>query len=281
MYIFANHVHLFPKDMFPEGDKYHLLKLMDECKIEKVVAFSPFYRLWDDYTNNSLNPISWLAQEIKNDKDRIVGYAFLNPKRNDTIQELLRAKELGFFGVKLHPAFDSWSLKSESAYKLYKKAQELSIPLDFHTGVHWHRISDYHPLLLDDIACDFPELKMVFEHVGGYHFYNDMLAVLVNHYREKRKLFAGICSVFSKDNQKFWYLGPKKVEEIINQIGDDRTIYGLDFPYNDKEAIKRDLRIIKNLNISRESKMKLLGGNLQSLIYPPEGQNNKHLPTNK
>jgi len=36
MNIFVNHVHLFPKDIFPEGDKYHLLKLMYFDMIFKI-----------------------------------------------------------------------------------------------------------------------------------------------------------------------------------------------------------------------------------------------------
>lgn len=278
MKIFANHAHLLPKEIHPEGDIYHLLKLMDDCGIEKVIAFSPFHRLWDKYSKKSLyGPIKWLAKEIKSYKDRITAFVSLNPERADAIQDLLHAIELGFCGIKLHPAADKWSLKSENAYKLYEKAQQLSIPLDFHTGVHWHRISDYHPILLDDIACDFPNLIMIFEHVGGYHFFKDMLAVLVNHLRDERKLFAGITSVLSKKNLNFWYLGPDKIEEIINQITDNRLIYGLDFPYNNTEVIKKDLYIIENLNISKESKIKLLGGNLKSLIYNSDlGKNFKN-----
>jgi predicted TIM-barrel fold metal-dependent hydrolase len=273
MAVFANHAHVFPKDTKPQkeedyftepGDVSSLLRLMDKCGIEKTVAFAPFFSQWED---RSGTPIDWLADEIRQHHDRICGYAALNPERADAIEMITKAKELGFQGIKLHPAYEHWSLKSPAAYAFYQKAEDLQMILDFHTGIHWHRISHYHPLIFDDIACDFPTLSMVFEHVGGFHFFHEMLSVLVNHNREENsRLFAGIASVLSSERQKYWYLGAEGIKTILWQLDDSCLIFGLDFPYNSTDDIAQDLKIIRSLDIPDRSKDKILGGNLKRLL---------------
>ncbi len=166
----------------------------------------------------------------------------------------------------MHPAYEKYSVKSPEACAFYAAAQELGLPLDFHVGVHAHRIADFHPLLFDDVAYDFPKLKMVFEHVGGWHFFRDMLAVISNHTHGEPRLFAGVASVLSRDVQKGWYLGPEGIETILWQLGDRSCIYGLDFPYNGIDYIRRDLEVIRAMSVPEESKDRLLGGNLADLL---------------
>ena len=59
-----------------------------------------------------------------------------------------------------------------------------------------------------------------------------------------------------------WYLGPEKVMHLIDCVGADKLIYGLDFPWNSAETNKRDIEIIRSLDISEIAKEKILGGNL-------------------
>lgn len=59
----------------------------------------------------------------------------------------------------------------DKACEVYSAAQENGLFLSFHTGLHWHRIADYQPLLFDEVAWNFPRLKFSMEHVGGYHFF--------------------------------------------------------------------------------------------------------------
>lgn len=81
----------------------------------------------------------------------------------------------------------------DKACKVYSAAQENGLFLSFHTGLHWYRIADYQPLLFDEVAWNFPRLKFSMEHVGGYHFFRDALAVICNnHHRasDPRRVYA-------------------------------------------------------------------------------------------
>src|SRR5258708_5272211 len=40
--VFANHAHLFPAALRPEGTVDRLLKLLDACAIDRAVCFAPF-----------------------------------------------------------------------------------------------------------------------------------------------------------------------------------------------------------------------------------------------
>jgi predicted TIM-barrel fold metal-dependent hydrolase len=63
-----------------------------------------------------------------------------------------------------------------------------------------------------------------------------------------------------------WYLDPCRIEEIVLQTGEDRLVFGLDFPYNQTPEIKEALRIIADLPLTDTAKEKLLGGNLKAVL---------------
>ncbi len=63
--------------------------------------------------------------------------------------------QLGFPGIKLHPAFQHFTSMGKRAFGVYAAAQKKDLFLTFHTGIHWHRISDYNVLLFDEVAPSF------------------------------------------------------------------------------------------------------------------------------
>jgi len=60
--IFANHAHVFPREVRPEGSIETLLRLMDKCQIKRAVAFAPFI---DQVKDLGIDPNEWLAQELE------------------------------------------------------------------------------------------------------------------------------------------------------------------------------------------------------------------------
>jgi predicted TIM-barrel fold metal-dependent hydrolase len=265
MEIFANHAHVFPDDVRAEGSIDSLLGLLDECGIARAVCFAPHRHKMKDF--GYLEPNEWLVERIA-DEERLVGFACIRPVDDDAVDRLEAAVEMGLRGCKIHPATDRFDILDERAMDFYAAAEEMSVLLDFHTGPHWYRIKHYHPLGFDEIAYRFPRLKMVLEHLGGFPFYHDVLAVLGNNLPISGggHLFGGISSVLNRDLQRLWYLGIEKVGDAIFRLGEDMPIYGLDFPYNSADLIKEDLRQLDTLVLSDEGFEKLYGGNLQRAI---------------
>ena len=233
-HIFANHAHVFPEEAKPGCGIDSLKALMDECSIERAVCFAPFPSQYKEY-NMPGDCISWLAGAIKND-DSLVGFGTIDFDSGDITGQVNRIADLGFRGIKLHPAYQEFNIMGDKACEVYSAAQENGLFLSFHTGLHWHRIADYQPLLFDEVAWNFPRLKFSMEHVGGYHFFREALAVICNnHHRasDPRRVYAGLTSIMPDDNglPDYWTLSDDELLTLIHQGDDDCAIFGLDFPY--------------------------------------------------
>ncbi|MCD6360112.1 MAG: amidohydrolase family protein [Armatimonadetes bacterium] len=265
MEIFANHAHVFPEDVREEGGIESLLRLMDACGIARAVCFAPSQRQVADA--GYPEPNAWLVERIA-DEPRLVGFACIDPIAEDAVDRLSLAVEMGLRGCKLHPAQDRFDITDPRAMDFYAAAEDMGVVLDFHTGPHWWRLADNHPLKFDEVAFHHPGLCMILEHLGGRPFFDEVLAVLGNNLPIGRpgNLCGGITSVLQRDYQKLWYLGIERVAEAIYILGEDMPVFGLDFPYNTAEHIRSDLEQLSTLELSDEGFAKLFGGNLERLL---------------
>ncbi len=266
--MFVNHVHLLPAEVRCDGTLDAFLKLAEQFEFEGAVCFAPFSYQYSR-TGLSGNHNDWLYETIKH-RSNLVGYGTLNPLL-PAVPQVKQIAELGFKGIKLHPPAQKFAIFGDWARDAYAAMEEYGLVADFHLGIHWHRLSDYDPMWCDEIAYHYPGLKMVFEHVGGWHFYRQVLAVITNNRLRGNHLYAGIASVLNRESQRYWYLGPEGISECHWQIGPDLLIYGLDFPYNGPAEIAADLAQIRNLPWPREDIEALLGGNLKRLLGFTEG----------
>lgn len=258
--IYANHAHIFPKQIREDGTVDELLKVMDYCNIEKCVAFATFH----EFLKGTVEPNKFLAEQIKGN-DRLEGFGVVDFDKGDLAGQVNEISELGFKGIKLHPAFQKFKIDGEKAFKVYEQAEKNGLFLSFHTGVHWHRISDYNMLLFDEVAYNFKKLRFSMEHLGGYCFFNEGLAVLLNNMYERKnpRIFAGLTSVFDTNENRAWNLSDQKIKDLIWQAGEEVGIFGLDFPYNGAEKIAYAIRHVMDMDIPETAKELILGGNLR------------------
>ncbi len=268
--VFVNHAHVFPEHVNADGTIDRLLRLMDTCGIARAVCFAPFPHQIE--CGNK-----WLANEIRNRADQFAGFGTIDFRRDDVRDQVRRIHDLGFPGIKVHPNAQDENILAPRALETYAAAEELDLFLTFHTGVHRSKLSDTRVLLFDEIAWKFPKLRFSLEHVGGYHFFNEALAVLFNHVPPpwapgKCNLFAGLSSVFSTKTNRFWYLSNERLRELIAQVPVTQLIFGLDFPYNKEEETLAGLNTIRNeLDLTREQIDLVLGGNLARELATSHG----------
>ncbi len=107
--------------------------------------------------------------------DVLVPFGSVDPHRPDAVA---RARALvldhGVRGFKFHPSLQAFAPNEREHYPLYAALQELGVPALFHTGQTGIgaglpggrgiklRYSD--PMLLDDVAADFPGLTIILAH---------------------------------------------------------------------------------------------------------------------
>jgi predicted TIM-barrel fold metal-dependent hydrolase len=276
--IWANHAHVFPETVRPHGCVDTLLRLMDDCGIERAVCFAPFA---SQLTGTDIRANEWLVGEVERHADRLIGFGTIHLERGGLAEQVTRVRELGFRGIKLHPAVQRCHILSDSLLEIYGEAERQGLVLSFHTGVHHARLSDARLIDFDEIAYQFPTLRFSLEHVGGYAFYREAVGVIQNNLGRahvsgggKGTVYAGLTSVFSV-KEPHWYLPPSGVDSIaslVTQIGANHIVFGLDFHYKSTAYIQEAIATLRGLNVSDADKDLILGGTLRYVLgYEPAG----------
>ena len=160
-------------------------------------------------------------------------------------------------------------------WPFYKKAEELGIVLDIHTGMSWcpPQASKYaNPIFLDDVCRDFPELKIIAFHMG-YPFCDQLNMVAMGH----PNLFVCLSLLVP------WAITqPRKFAKILGEamrwVGPDKIIWGTDCAGIGAQVIGavyglRTFQIPEDMQegygypeITEEDKRKIFGGNLAGLL---------------
>lgn len=115
-------------------------------------------------------------------------YAFvsLNPYLdNDLVGRLEELRRRGpVHGIKMLPSYQHFWPNDARLYPLYARAQESGLPVTFHTGTSVFagtRLKYAEPLLLDDIAVDFPGLTILMAHSGRGPWYAEAATLATLH----------------------------------------------------------------------------------------------------
>ena len=268
--VFANHAHVFPKGSKDNAQLENLKDLMEKCGIEGAVCFAPFNHQ-TERVGIKINQNKWLYNEIKNENN-LIGFGTIKFDIGSINEQVKEIKELGFKGIKIHPAAQEVKVDGRELFEVYAEAEKQGLFISFHTGLHWHRIKDYSMLLFDEVAYNFPNLKFSMEHVGGYSFFKEALLVMNNNSRKGEKIYAGLTSIAmetdSLGNKRAgaWSLTDDDLCTLIYQTGEKNSIFGLDFPYKDVEYTKNAIERIKNLPITEDAKRGILGENLKAAL---------------
>jgi predicted TIM-barrel fold metal-dependent hydrolase len=150
-----------------------LVAEMDEAGVDKAVVFGQ-----DTHATNNASFRNYTLDNEELEKitrkygDRFIPFAGIDPNAGVAAQsELKRAvKKFGFRGLKVHASANSVYLDDQKKmYPIYEMCQEYNVPILFHTGTTGLGDCDIKyskPELLDEIAQEFPDLKMVMAHFG-------------------------------------------------------------------------------------------------------------------
>lgn len=168
--------------------------------------------------------------------------------------------EMGFIGLSIEPAFFGLHLDEKKLYPVYAKAQENNLLVALHTGINYsaHRpMSGENPMLLDDIACDFPDLTLIASH-GGWPWVAEMVAVARKHpniYIE----FGGLAPKYIGATGSGWEM----MYRFMNSVLSKQILYGTDYPSMDHQ---RSISEWQALSLKPSTLEQLLCTNAKTLI---------------
>ncbi|MEV7605710.1 amidohydrolase family protein [Paenarthrobacter sp. NPDC089322] len=122
------------------------------------------------------NSIEDLVAGAARNNDVLIPFGSVDPRTGaDAVENARRqADELGVRGFKFHPSLQAFDPNDEAYYPLWAALEELELPTIFHTGQNGMgaglpggrgiKLRHSNPLLLDDVAADFPKLTIVMAH---------------------------------------------------------------------------------------------------------------------
>jgi len=256
----------FGTEIDPEGGTLERLEgIVDACGVKRAVVFAPFPETglgWGGKASKKFDdPNEWLVEALKAHTN-LYGFATINPKEPNAPDKLRSLTKKGIVGVKIHPAIHGIIINDPAIDGYYQAAEDLRLPIHMHTGIHGGFLRNYHPLLLDDVAQRHPKLPIILDHMGGYAFFHEALAVLHNN----DNCYAGLTQCSGRD--PLYYLTPEWIEILLRSVGAGRIVYGLDYPWNvdNLAALRSDLSWIRSWEISEKEKNDILGGNIERLI---------------
>jgi len=132
---------------------------------DRVVVFGLQARAVGVWVPNEI-----IADYVRQHPEKLVGWASVDPNDPDCIGQLERCVgELGLKGLKLGPAYQHFDPQDRKHWPLFAKCQQLGLPIMWHQGTTFPshaRLKWANPLQLEDVAMDFPDLKMIIAHLG-------------------------------------------------------------------------------------------------------------------
>lgn len=129
-------------------------------------------------------------------------------------------RDLGCRGLKLLPSYGRYYPNDPRILPAYEAAQGLGIPVMFHTGTSLFpgtRVRYANPLLLDDVAEEFPDLEIIMCHGGRPFWYKEAAWMLMRH----QNTYIDITGI-----------PPKQLPHVFPKLERfaDRFIFGSDWP---------------------------------------------------
>jgi len=259
------------------------LKEMDAVGIDLAVLSTACLQQWN--TISLARKINDAMAELQAKyPHRLLGLAHVPPFEEGAVMELERAvKGLGLKGVSLTTHFDGRYPDDKGYDPLFRKAEDLGVPIVFHAATHpaedslfkkyglirsLGRLVD-HTLAVADtlytVAKKFPKLKFLHAHLGGSFIIMKDRLLDVDWFGVESQPYDEIL-----DRQFFFDTGPARwqpdiLECAMNCMGCNHILLGSDYPVK-SQFLPDSVNAIKQMRISDEEKSKILGENALALF---------------
>lgn len=237
MKYFDTHIHFFPDKL--AGKALPKLREISKCETYSDGTRSGTVQNLEDWgcaggmalhiaTNaHQQTSVNNFAQESQH--GNIYCFGSVYPFAENALEEMRRVKEMGLYGIKLHPDYQEFFIGDEAALPIYEEAEKLGLPIAFHTGRDPLSPNLVHcpPDVLGKIADLFPRLTIIAAHMGGM----DMPQEAVKHLAGKKNVYFD--TAFASH-----FLNAQELSELIHLHGVDKVFFATDCPWSTVPAEK-------------------------------------------
>ncbi len=171
-------------------------------------------------------PNDYVAEYVKQHPDRMIGFAGVDPANvREALSDVDHAYyDLGMKGVAIAPAAQDFHPTGTSACRVYEKLNELKLPMLVHQGIYFSarsKLEYARPVLLDQVARDFPDLKIVIAHMG-YPWIDEVVVLLGKH----PNVFSDVSGLLTQSWRAYNALLTAYQYGVI-----DKLLFGSGFPF--------------------------------------------------
>ena len=184
----------------------------------------------ENATGTPAVPNEEVAEAAAANPDVIIPFASIDPYKGrlgvKQVQRLVR--EFGVRGFKFHPNVQGFAPNDRLAYPLYEAIEAEGAIAVFHTGQTGIgagarggggiRLKYSNPMLVDDVAVDFPDMPIILAH-PSFPWQDEALAVATH----KRQVYIDLSGWSPK------YFPPQLVQ-YANTLLQDKVLFGSDYP---------------------------------------------------
>lgn len=250
-----------PEDMRSGVTVEDYIARMDRAGIERSLLIA--VRAGDLRIEQSFEvPYEYVHEVCQRYPDRFSGLAGVDPTRGmKGLRELEWAvRDLGFVGAHWYPHWFSMPPDAAQIYPYYAKCCELDIPIMMQVGQNLvysrqRRLpSVANPILLDQVAIDFPDLRLIGIHIG-VPWTDEMIAMCWKH--------ENVFTAGDAYAPRYW---PPQYVHYMNSYGRQKMLFGTDWPVIDPE---RAVREIDELGLKPKSKQCLMRDNALRVFRLP------------
>ncbi len=204
-----------------------------------------------------------IAENCAKHPDVLIPFASIDPwKGKAGVHEAIElVTNHGIKGFKFHPSVQGFAPNDRIAYELYEAIEELRVPALFHTGQTGIgaglpggggiRLSYSNPMLIDDVAVDFPGITIILAH-PSFPWQDEALSIATH----KANVFIDLSGWSPK------YFPPQLVH-YANTLIQDKVLFGSDFPFIDPNNW---IDAFDQLEIKPEVRPKILKANAARVL---------------
>ena len=227
------------------------LKYLDHCGIDRAVLINYVAPEIIGFTSG-VN--EFVAGYVKADPRRLIPCGSLHPRHtSNVLADVEQIVRLGIRLIKIHPPHqllypNDYQHGVKELEIIYRAAEANEIPVMFHTGTSIfpgarNKYGD--PIYIDDVAVDFPRMKILLAH-GGRPLWMNTSFFLV---RRHPNVYLDISGIPPKALLKYF----PRLEEIAA-----KTLFGTDWPGPGVPDVKANLDDFRALPLSQAVQEQIL-----------------------
>jgi predicted TIM-barrel fold metal-dependent hydrolase len=223
-----------------------LFTKMEEVGVDHAVVISSYKVSLDRPSVEELHELLAMDQRTT----LVEGLRWRGDQRTDLFGLEERIRDGLVKGIKLYPGYDLYAINDPSLETVFRIAAKHDVPVMIHTGDTYSKTAKVrmaHPLLVDDVAVDYPDVRFVMCHLGNPWF-QDAAEVLYKNDNVYADISGLTLGDFDYDFERYVAM---RLKDMITYMGDPgkQLMYGSDWPLVN---MKPYVRLLGELDFTEE-----------------------------